>query len=113
MRTGLVALGGLRSDRRNALLNTAAACVGAAALVFFLALGLGVSSAARAMFPADARLVEVLPGRVSLGGVLGGGTLDDAAVDAVTRWRFVPAHEGRKAVESWVEVPLKFALRGN
>jgi len=42
----------------------------------------------------------------------GARTLDDAAVDAVTRWRFAPAREGRKAVESWVEVPLKFALRG-
>jgi len=42
----------------------------------------------------------------------GARALDDAAVDAVTRWRFSPAREGRKAVESWVEVPLKFALRG-
>ncbi|PYM90469.1 MAG: energy transducer TonB [Candidatus Rokuibacteriota bacterium] len=42
----------------------------------------------------------------------GARTLDDAAVEAVTRWRFSPAREGRKAVESWVEVPLKFALRG-
>jgi len=42
----------------------------------------------------------------------GARTLDDAAVEAVTRWRSSPAREGRKAVESWVEVPLKFALRG-
>ena len=42
----------------------------------------------------------------------GARALDDAAVAAVTRWRFSPAREGRKAVESWVEVPLKFALRG-
>ena len=42
----------------------------------------------------------------------GAQALDDAAVEAVTRWRFSPAREGRKAVESWVEVPLKFALRG-
>ena len=42
----------------------------------------------------------------------GARTLDEAAVDAVTRWRFSPAREGRKAVESWVEVPLKFALKG-
>jgi putative ABC transport system permease protein len=83
VRTALIALGGLRADRRSSLLNAAAACVGAAALVFFLALGLGVSAAARAMFPADARLVEVLPGNVSLGGVLGGGKLDDAAVARV------------------------------
>jgi hypothetical protein len=73
----------LRSDRRGSLLDAAAACVGAAALVFFLALGLGVSAAARRMFPADARLVEMLPGNVALGGVLGGGRLDDAAVGRI------------------------------
>jgi putative ABC transport system permease protein len=75
-----IALASLRADRRGAILNGAAACVGAAALVFFLALGLGVSAAARRMFPADARLVEVVPGAVALGGILGGGKLDDAAV---------------------------------
>jgi hypothetical protein len=72
-----ISLATLRADRRGALLDAAAACVGGAALVFFLALGLGVSRAADRMFPADARLVEVLPGAVSLGGVLGGGKLDD------------------------------------
>lgn len=70
----------LRSDRRGTALNAGAACVGAAALVFFVALGLGVGDAARRMFPGDARLVEVVPGAVSLGGALGGGALDDAAV---------------------------------
>lgn len=79
---GLLFIAGaaLRADRRGALLDAAAACVGAAALVFFLSLGLGVSRAARAMFPADARLVEVIPGSVALGGVLGGGALDDATL---------------------------------
>lgn len=70
----------IRADRRGALLDAAAACAGAAALVFFLALGLGVAAAARHMFPADARLVEVVPPAVSLGGFLGGGQLDDPAV---------------------------------
>ena len=70
----------IRADRRGALLDAAAACAGAAALVFFLALGLGVAAAARHMFPADARLVEVVPPTVSLGGLLGGGQLDDPAV---------------------------------
>ncbi len=78
-----IAMAALRADRRGALLDAAAACVGAAALVFFLALGLGVSAAAQRMFPADARLVEVLPGSVSLGGVLGGGRLDDAVLGRI------------------------------
>ncbi len=75
----------LRADRRGTILDAAAACVGAAALVFFLALGLGVSRAAQRMFPADARLVEIVPGSVALGGVLGGGKLDDDAVARVGR----------------------------
>lgn len=75
-----VARANLRADRRGALVNASAACVGAAALVFFLGLGLGVGEAARRMFPADARLVEVVPAAVSLGGILGGGDLDDAAL---------------------------------
>ena len=37
--------------------------------------------------------------------------LDDAALDAVRRgWRFVPARRDGIAVESWVEVPIRFAL---
>ncbi len=80
-----IAMAALRADRRGTLVNAAAACVGAAALVFFLALGLGVSSAADRMFPADARLVEVVPGSVALGGVLGGGKLDDDAVARLAR----------------------------
>jgi len=75
-----IAAANLRTDRRGAIVNGAAACAGAASLVFFLALGLGVSQAARRMFPADSRLVEVVPAAVSLGGVLGGGQLDDAAL---------------------------------
>ncbi len=76
-----IALATLRADRKGTLVDAAAACVGAASLVFFLGLGLGVSGAARRMFPADARLVEVIRGNVSLGGVLGGGHLDDAALE--------------------------------
>ncbi len=36
--------------------------------------------------------------------------LDAAAVDAVTRWRFVPARRGDDAVDSSVIVPITFAL---
>jgi protein TonB len=38
-------------------------------------------------------------------------TLDDAALETVrSRWRFVPARHGGIAVESWVLVPIRFAL---
>jgi hypothetical protein len=81
----------LRADRAGAILDVAAATVGAAALLFFVALGLGVGDAARRMFPADARLLEVVPPSVSLGGLLGGGPLDDAAVE---RLRALPGVGG-------------------
>ncbi len=75
-----LALENLRADWKGAALNAAAACVGAGALAFFVALGLGVGDAARRMFPGEARLVEVVPPAVSLAPMLGGGGLDDAAV---------------------------------
>lgn len=37
--------------------------------------------------------------------------LDDAARDAVVRWRFVPARRGDEAIESWVTVPIVFSLQ--
>lgn len=80
----------LRADARGTALDAAAACAGATALVFFLALGMGVGAAARRMFPADDRLVEVVPSTLSLGGVLGGGELDDRAVE---RLRALPGVE--------------------
>jgi protein TonB len=37
--------------------------------------------------------------------------LDQAAQDAVWRWKFVPAKRGDEAVEAWVLVPIVFNLR--
>ena len=75
-----VAWASLRADPGAALVDAAAAAVGAATLAIFVALGLGVGDAARRMFPADARFVEVVPAQVSLGGLLGGGRLDARAL---------------------------------
>jgi protein TonB len=36
--------------------------------------------------------------------------LDQAAHDAVSRWRFVPARRGEQAVAAWVQVPITFQL---
>lgn len=41
----------------------------------------------------------------------GHSRLDTAAVDAVQKWRFVPARRGAAAVEAWVLVPVEFELR--
>ena len=38
--------------------------------------------------------------------------LDDAARDAVSRWRFSPTRRGDGAVDSWVVVPVTFQLQG-
>ena len=40
----------------------------------------------------------------------GATVLDDAALTAVRTWLFEPATQGGRAVESIVEVPVKFAL---
>lgn len=37
--------------------------------------------------------------------------LDLAALDAVRRWKFVPARQGESAVAAWVVVPISFTLR--
>lgn len=38
--------------------------------------------------------------------------LDQAALEAVARWRFVPARRGTEAVAAWVLVPINFNLQG-
>lgn len=43
----------------------------------------------------------------------GAGILDRAALEAVKKWRFVPARRGNQAVIAWVEVPIKFELENN
>ena len=40
----------------------------------------------------------------------GFGRLDEAALDAVRHWRFVPARRGAEAIEDWVLVPIVFRL---
>ncbi|MEK6624231.1 MAG: energy transducer TonB, partial [Bdellovibrionota bacterium] len=38
--------------------------------------------------------------------------LDRAAVEAVRRWRFVPARRGNLPVSATVEIPITFKLNG-
>ena len=42
----------------------------------------------------------------------GSPRLDQAAEQAVRRWRFVPAKRGNEAVSAWVVVPISFNLKG-
>lgn len=72
----------LARDRRGALFGTFGVAIGVGALVFFVALGLGVGRVLREkVFPVDASLVDVVPPSISLGSLLGGGTLNQATVD--------------------------------
>jgi protein TonB len=54
---------------------------------------------------ADGRVGEVTVKKGS-----GSRTLDDAAVAEAGSWEFIPGRRGTKAVEAWVEVPVKFQL---
>lgn len=54
---------------------------------------------------ADGRVGEARLKRTS-----GSPLLDAAALETVARWTFLPAQRGPRAVESWVEVPVKFSL---
>ena len=81
----------LQRDLRGALFSGFGVAVGVGALVFFLALGLGVGRVVRErVFPLDSRLIDVVPPTLSLGAILGGGKLDD---DAVQRLRELPGVE--------------------
>ncbi|ADO74117.1 ABC transporter permease [Stigmatella aurantiaca] len=75
----------LARERRGAFFSAFGVAMGVGALVFFVGLGLGVGSVIREkVFPSDARLVDVVPASVSLGSLLGGGTLDTAAVERLS-----------------------------
>lgn len=52
------------------------------------------------------------PEKVELKETSGSKVLDRSALDAVTRWKFVPAREGEKPVPGWVVVPIVFTLKG-
>lgn len=53
---------------------------------------------------------EGLPLEVKLKKTSGHERLDDAAVGAVRRWRFITAQQGGQPISSWVVVPINFVL---
>lgn len=48
--------------------------------------------------------------RVALKKTSGSDLLDQAALEAVRKWHFVPARKGGQAITAWVEVPITFKL---
>ena len=49
-------------------------------------------------------------GDVNVRKTSGSRMLDEAAAAEAKRWQFVPGHRGPKAVDAWVEIPVKFQL---
>lgn len=54
--------------------------------------------------------VDGVPREVTVASSSGHACLDEAAVEAVKRWRFEPARRGGAAVEGTVDVPFRFEL---
>jgi periplasmic protein TonB len=50
--------------------------------------------------------------RVEVSSSSGSALLDEAAKDAVERWRFQPARRGDEVIDAWVIVPIVFSLEG-
>ncbi|MFM9913229.1 MAG: energy transducer TonB [Methylophilaceae bacterium] len=52
------------------------------------------------------------PSKIQLHKTSGFTLLDQAALDTVQRWKFVPARKGEKPIGAWVVVPIQFNLKG-
>jgi protein TonB len=61
----------------------------------------------RVLVSAEGRIDDVQVQRSA-----GHAALDEAAANAVRRWRFEPAHSGPTAVAMWVVIPVEFRLEG-
>ena len=55
---------------------------------------------------------EGTAGEVQVRTSSGHGRLDQAAREAVQRWKFVPARRGEHPVAAWVLIPISFRLEG-
>lgn len=60
----------------------------------------------RVRVEADGRAADV-----QLHTTSGSPRLDQAALDTVRRWKFVPAKRGQEAIAAWVLVPIAFTLK--
>ena len=50
--------------------------------------------------------------KIELKSSSGSSRLDDAALETVKHWRFVPARQGDQPVPAWVLIPITFTLKG-
>ncbi|UOA10740.1 energy transducer TonB [Methylobacter sp. S3L5C] len=61
----------------------------------------------RAMINSDGTVAQVVLRKSS-----GFNRLDQAALDTVKKWRFVPAQRGEQKISAWIVVPVTFSLEG-
>jgi protein TonB len=69
-------------------------------------LGIQGTTLLRVHVLSDGRIGDVLVEKTA-----GHPDLDEAAADAVRRWRFEPARRGSEPVAMWVLLPVEFRLR--
>jgi periplasmic protein TonB len=50
-------------------------------------------------------------GEVQIESSAGHPDLDQAAADAIKKWRFEPARRGNQPLAVWLRMPVKFVLR--
>jgi protein TonB len=55
---------------------------------------------------------EGLPMAVEIKSSSGSPRLDEAALETVRKWRFIPARQGDRPLAAWVVVPINFRLEG-
>jgi protein TonB len=51
------------------------------------------------------------PGQIEVRSSSGSPRLDQSALDAVARWKFIPAKRGDETISAWVLVPIVFNLK--
>jgi len=58
-------------------------------------------------------LAEGLCGQANVHQSSGHEILDNAAMQSVKTWKFIPARQGVRAVTKWFMVPIQFSLKDN
>lgn len=69
-------------------------------------LGIQGTSLLRVYVAADGRVTQVVVAKSA-----GHGDMDQAATEAVRKWRFEPGRRGDEAVGMWVWLPIEFRIK--
>ena len=58
-------------------------------------------------------LAEGLCGQINVHRSSGHEILDNAALQTVKTWKFIPAHQAGRAITKWFKIPIQFSLSNN